>query len=83
MQLKFTAASLLPKILFIAFMLVSPMIGISQGPSSPTPGGISPTGETGAVPFDDNMNLLFLAAGHIFVVIVSMKELRKKAVANQ
>lgn len=64
MQLKFTAAaSLLPKLMSIALMLVSPMYGISQGPSNPTDGGGAPAGESGAVPFDNNMNLLFLAVG--------------------
>jgi len=53
-----------------------PLAGICQ---PPTPGGGV---NTDAVPFDDNMNLLFLAAGVVFAMVVVVKQLkqRKKSV---
>ena len=56
-----------------AFVLVTPLIGICQ-PPPPNEGGGNPE-----VPFDSNMNMVFLAAGILFAVIITVRQLRKKA----
>jgi len=53
--------------------LVTPLIGICQ-PPPPNEGGENPE-----VPFDSNMNMVFLAAGILFAVIITVRQLRKKA----
>ncbi len=67
----------LPLLMLLAFFMLSPVLAFSQGPGGPGDG--PPTGD--AVPFDDNMNLLFLAVGIVFagVVVVKQLQLRKKA----
>lgn len=54
-------------------LLVTPLIGICQ-PPPPNDGGGNPE-----VPFDNNMNLVFLAAGILFAVIITVRQLRKRA----
>jgi len=61
------------------FMLALPLIGISQTPPPGPPGGGGPAD---AVPFDDNMNLLFLAAGLVFAMVVVVKQLQQRKKAN-
>ncbi len=56
-----------------AVLLVTPLIGICQ-PPPPNEGGGNPE-----VPFDSNMNMVFLAAGILFAVIITVRQLRKKA----
>lgn len=56
-----------------AILLVTPLIGICQ-PPAPNEGGGNPE-----VPFDSNMNMVFLAAGILFAVIITVRQLRKKA----
>jgi len=59
-----------------AMLLLSPFMSFGQAPD-PGPGG--PEGPGGpAVPFDDNMNLLLLAVGIAFAVMITIKQLRKK-----
>ncbi len=54
-------------------LLVTPLIGICQPPPP------NDTGTNPEVPFDNNMNLLFLAAGVLFAVIITVRQLRKRA----
>ncbi len=56
-----------------AFLMLIPAISFCQPPG---PGDENPD-----VPFDDNMNLIFLAAGIVFAVFIISKKLRKNAVA--
>ncbi len=53
------------------FMLL-PLAGICQ-PATPG-GGLNPE----AVPFDDNMNLIFLVAGVVFAMVVVVKQLKQQ-----
>jgi len=62
----------LAQVLVMAVLFVSPLVGICQVPG---PGGPPET----PVPFDDNMNLVFLTAGVVFALIVSVRYFRKKA----
>ena len=74
--MKLTALSLkktLTNLAVTAFVLVTPLIGICQ-PPPPNEGGGNPE-----VPFDSNMNMVFLAAGILFAVIITVRQLRKKA----
>ena len=74
--MKLTALSLKKKITSIAVtaaLLVTPLIGICQ-PPPPNEGGGNPD-----VPFDSSMNMAFLAAGVLFAVIITVRQLRKKA----
>jgi hypothetical protein len=58
-----------------AVLLVTPLLSICQiTPPPPDVEGGSPD-----VPFDNNMNLIFLAAGILFAVIITVKQLRKRA----
>jgi hypothetical protein len=60
-----------------AMILFSPFISFGQGgPGGPPNEGAGSDGS--AVPFDDNMNLLFLAASIAFAVMITIKQLRKK-----
>ena len=75
--MKFTALSLKKALINVAVsavLLATPMIGICQGPPPPNEGGVNPE-----VPFDSNMNMVFLAAGVLFAVIITVRQLRKKA----
>lgn len=57
-------------------LLVTPAIGICQ---------IVPPNDNGGnpeVPFDNNMNLMFLAAGILFAVIITVRQLRKRSSAT-
>ena len=74
--MKLTALSLkkaLTNVAVVAGLLVTPLIGICQ-PTPPNEGGGNPE-----VPFDSNMNMIFLAAGILFAVIITVRQLRKKA----
>ena len=55
-------------------LLSVPMAAICQ-PGGPDGGGLPEAG----VPFYDNMNLFFLAAGVLFAAFISIKYFRKKA----
>ena len=58
-----------------ACLLVIPAISFCQtGP--PGPGDDNPD-----VPFDKNMNLVFLAVGIVFAVVIIARKLRKNAVS--
>lgn len=76
--MKFTALSLkkaLTKVTASALLLAAPMIGFCQvNPDLPNGNGGNPD-----VPFDSNMNMVFLAAGVLFAVIITVRQLRKKA----
>jgi hypothetical protein len=41
--------------------------------------GEPPAGGTPDVPFDSNLNLIFLAAGLAFAVFITVKQIKKKA----
>lgn len=78
--MKLTALSLKKKLTYVAFtvasLLVMPLVTISQiTPPLPPEGAPNPD----AVPFDSNMNMIFLAAGILFAVIITVRQLRKKA----
>ena len=64
--------------LVMLLVLVIPAISFGQ-PPGPGDGG----GPADAVPFDDNMNLLFLVAGIAFAVLVTIKQLRSKAATSK
>lgn len=73
--MKLTALSLKKALINVAVsaaLLVTPLIGICQ-PPPPNEGGGNPE-----VPFDSNMNMVFLAAGVLFAVIITVRQLRKK-----
>lgn len=63
----------------ICFLLALPVAGFSQ-PATPNGGGQTVDAPTG-VPFDDTMNLVFLAGAVIFAAIVVKRQWRKKTVA--
>lgn len=76
--MKLTALSLkktLANAAVTAALLVTPLIGICQ-PPPPNGGGGNPD-----VPFDSSMNMVFLAAGILFAVIITVRQLRKKSSA--
>jgi hypothetical protein len=54
-------------------VITAPIVSFGQTPG-PEQGGAE------GVPFDDNMNLLFLVAGIAFAVMITVKKLRKKEV---
>ena len=58
-----------------ACLLVIPAISFCQAP--PGPGDDNPD-----VPFDKNMNLVFLAVGIVFAVVIIARKLRKNAVSK-
>lgn len=60
----------LTQVIVMAALLVTPLIGICQPP---------PSDGNPEVPFDSNMNLLFLAVGIVFAVIITVRQLRKRA----
>jgi len=66
--------------LVMLLVLVIPAISFAQNPP-PDPGNGG--GPADAVPFDDNMNLLFLVAGIAFAVLVTIKQLRSKAATSK
>jgi len=76
--MKFTALSLkkaLTNVAVSAALLVTPLVSICQsGPPPPSDNGGNPE-----VPFDSNMNMIFLAAGVLFAVIITVRQWRKKA----
>ena len=63
----------LTKVVVAAVLLLTPLIGICQ-PPPPNEGGGNPE-----VPFDSNMNMIFLAAGILFAVIITVRQIRKRA----
>lgn len=79
--MKLTALSLKKGLTYVAVtvasLLVTPLVTISQivdDPPGPPAEGTNPE-----VPFDSNMNMIFLAAGILFAVIITVRQLRKKA----
>lgn len=60
------------KLFIMGCLLAVPAISFCQ----PGPGDDNPD-----VPFDDNMNLIFLAIGLVFAVIIIGKKLRKSTIA--
>lgn len=62
--------------LVVVFLLPSVLLAQPIGPG-PAGGGGAPE-----VPFDDNMNIMFLIAGVLFAVIITVKKMRKRAVAT-
>lgn len=76
-QAAFSAKKVFKKSLAFALAIAAPFAGFCQGPGGPGDGGGSPDP---AVPFDDNMNLLFLAMGVVFAVVVTVRYFNKKAV---
>ncbi len=66
----------LTKVILSVLLIVSaPVVGFCQG----GPGG--PGGGGPDVPFDDDMNIVFLVTGILFAAFVVFKKFRKKAVA--
>ena len=63
----------LPLLMLLAFLMLSPLLGISQA---------EPPVITEGVPLDDNMNLMFLLIGLAFAAFVTIKQLRKRAIIN-
>ena len=63
------------QILVLLLVWVVPAISFAQ-PPGPGPGGAE------GVPFDDNMNLVFLVVGLAFAAFVTIKQLRKRATTN-
>jgi hypothetical protein len=61
--------------LVIVLVVIIPIVSFGQ-PSGPGPG-------SEAVPFDDNMNLLFLVSGIAFALMITIKQLQKKQVAGK
>jgi hypothetical protein len=72
--MKFSLKTRLAQVIVMAVLFISPLVGMSQV----GPGGLPED----AVPFDDNMNLVFLAAGIVFAVVVSIRYFRKKTTAT-
>ena len=70
----------LPLLMLLAFLMLSPILAISQGPGGPGDG--PPIGDN-AVPFDDNMNLFFLVVGLAFAAFITIKQLRKKVATSK
>lgn len=76
--MKLSALSFKKKLLnaaIVAASVATPLIGICQ-PPPPAEGGGNPE-----VPFDSNMNLVFLAAGVLFAVLITVRQLRKRTSA--
>ena len=80
MKKSFVSSSL-PLLMLLTFLMLSPILAISQGPGGPGNGGGPPTGD--AVPFDDHMNLVFLVVGLAFAAFVTIKQLRKRVTATK
>lgn len=65
----------LVNLVLTVIVLAMPLVSICQiTPPSPPNGGGGVD-----VPFDSNMNLMFLAAGVLFAVIITVRQLRKRA----
>lgn len=62
--------------LVVLFLLPSMLFAQPIGPG-PAGGGGAPE-----VPFDDNMNIMFLVAGVLFAVVITVKKLRKRAIVT-
>jgi hypothetical protein len=69
----------LKKISLIACVFIAPVLGYAQG--LPNGNGSSPFGP--AVPFDNKMDLVFLAAGLLFAVIAFMRMQKNRAAKKQ
>ena len=75
--MKLSALSLkkgLTNVAVMAVLLVTPLIGICQ-PPPPNEGGGNPEVPLGT----PLMSMIFLAAGILFAVIITVRQLRKKA----
>lgn len=73
-----TALSMKNKLTSLAIagvLLVSPIIGISQ--PLPNDGGGIPE-----APFDANMNMIFLVAGVLFAVLITVRHFQKRPAAK-
>jgi len=64
-------------LLLAALLLVSPLAGICQ-PPLPNEGGEIPE-----APFDANMNMIFLVAGVLFAVFITIRHFQKRPAANR
>jgi len=64
--------------LVMLLVLVIPAISFGQ-PPAPGDGG----GPADAVPFDDTMNLIFLAGGLLFAAIVVVRQIRLGKIAGR
>lgn len=62
--------------LALAFAMMIPGAAICQGIPGPGEGGGG--GSPDGVPFDSNMNLIFLAIGLLFAAVVVIKQVQKK-----
>jgi len=62
--------------LAFAFAMMIPVAAICQGIPGPGDGGTG--GSPDGVPFDSNMNLIFLAIGLLFAAVVVIKQVQKK-----
>ncbi len=75
----------LTKISLIAGLFILPALGYAQSPGSP-PGGDGGDGTTPfgpAAPIDNKMDLVFLAAGILFAVIVFIRIQKNRASKKQ
>ena len=68
------------QIIVLLLVLVIPALSFGQT-TDPVPG--PPPGGGEGVPFDDNMNLVFLVVGIAFSVVITVKQLRNKVSANK
>jgi hypothetical protein len=60
-----------------ACLLANPFVALAA-PPDPGAGAGNPDG----VPFDSNMNLMFLAVGVVFAAFVLVKQIQKRKVAS-
>lgn len=75
MKFKTTRNKNFTKFFSIFCMILLPVVGFCQD-------GPPPPGDVPDVPFDSNMNLIFLAGGVLFAGVILAKRLRKKAILN-
>lgn len=78
-NIKFSLQTTVTKAIAIIIATVIPAIGFCQPPGPGDGGG---GGNPDGVPFDTNLNLVFLAAGLLFVSIVVVKQFRKRNTAT-
>jgi hypothetical protein len=70
--------------LVVFCLTVLPAISFGQ-PAPPGPGGTGGNPDTplGGVPFDNNMNLLFLLVGVVFAIVILKKSQNKRSTNSQ
>jgi hypothetical protein len=78
-NIKFGLQATLTKAIVLSVAAILPAIGFCQPPGPGDGGG---GGNPDGVPFDANLNLVFLAAGLLFVSIVVVKQLKKRKTAT-